>query len=198
MGGYHSPYTGGFTAAQMAAAAQQTTQMGSAMDALKYGWSGLYRGSSNSAAVAASTTNAIGSSGGGSQADLINNKDGIGSMYHTSSLMSSNSMKDYSNLQHDSLSNTSTGLSSKSSSYIDSTFIGGGQLKSASNYSADSLSRSYFNSAMALKGYNDHHQQRGNTTSVGGSYDSISGIKSFTPESGRTSSDSPDHTNLYK
>ena len=41
------------------------------MDALKYGWSGLYGGSSgSSAAVAASTANAIGSSGGGSQADI--------------------------------------------------------------------------------------------------------------------------------
>merc|ERR1719189_2105023 len=108
-------------------------------------------------------------------------------MYHSGS-------SSYSNLQHDSLLNSSAGLTSKSSSYIDSTSSGGGQLKSASNYSADSLSRSYFDSAMALKGYNDHHQQRGSSTSVGGSYDSSSGMKSFTPESGRTSSDSPDHT----
>merc|ERR1719356_1753444 len=54
MSGYYSPYTGGFTAAQMAAAAaaaaaQQSNGMGSAaMDALKYGWSGLY---GNSAAA---------------------------------------------------------------------------------------------------------------------------------------------------
>merc|ERR1712141_171777 len=111
--------------------------------------------------------------------------------------MTSNSMKGYGNLQHDSLSSkTSTGLGTKSSSYIDSTSGGAGQIKSASNYSADSLSRSYFDSAMALKGYNDHHQQMStrsgaSATSVGGSYDTT---KSFTPDSGRTSSDSPDHT----
>ena len=169
------------------------------MDALKYGWSGLYGGSANaSASAAVGGPNTIGASGGGSQTDLIGNKSGIGSMYNSSSLMASNSMKDYSNLQHDPLSsNTSTGLSTKSSSYIDST--SGGQIKSASNYSADSLSRSYFDSAMALKGYNDHHQQMSNRTgaasaSIGGNYDASSGIKSFTPESGRTSSDSPDHT----
>ena len=169
--------------------------MGSAMDALKYGWSGLYGSSANaSASAGVAAPNAIGSSGGSSETDLINHKSGIGSMYHSSSLMSSNTMKDYGNLQHD----TSAGMSTKSSSYNDSA-AGGGQLKSASNYSADSLSRSYFDSAMALKGYNDHHQHVSNrasgpTTSVGGNYDTNSGIKSFTPESGRTSSDSPDHT----
>ena len=162
--------------------------MGTAMDALKYGWSGVYGGSANASASAVGAPNSLGGSGGSSQTDLIGNKSGIGSMYNTGSQFS----------QHDSLSMTSAGLSSKSSSYIDST-SSGGQIKSASNYSADSLSRSYFDSAMALKGYNDHHQQMSSRTgaassSVGGNYDASSGIKSFTPESGRTSSDSPDHT----
>ena len=173
--------------------------MGSAMDALKYGWSGLYGGSANASATAGAP-NAMGGSGGGSQTDLISNTSGIGSMYNSSSLMTSNSMKDYGNLQHETLSSkASTGLGTKSTSYIDSTSGSGGQLKSPSNYSADSLSRSYFDSAMALKGYNDHHQQMAGRTgaassSVGGNYDANGGIKSFTPESGRTSSDSPDHT----
>ena len=171
--------------------------MGTAMDALKYGWSGLYGGSANASASATTgAPNAMGASGGGSQTDLTS---GIGSMYNSNSLMTSNSMKEYGNLQHDSLSSKAgTGLGTKSSSYIDSTSGSGGQLKSPSNYSADSLSRSYFDSAMALKGYNDHQQMAGRTgaasSSVGGNYDANGGIKSFTPESGRTSSDSPDHT----
>merc|ERR1712223_1959962 len=83
VGGYYSPYGGGFTAAQMAAAAaaaaaQQTTQMGSAMDALKYGWSGLYGGSANvSASSAVGAPNAMWASGGGSQTDI---SSGVGSM----------------------------------------------------------------------------------------------------------------------
>ena len=160
--------------------------MGSAMDALKYGWSGLYGGSANvSASSAVGAPNAIGVAGGTSQTEL--NKSGIASMYNSN----------YGS--HDSLANTSAGLSTKSSSYIDGSSSGGGgagELKTTSNYSADSLSRSYFDSAMALKGYNDHHQQMSSrsgasATSVGGSYDTT---KSFTPDSGRTSSDSPDHT----
>ena len=155
------------------------------MDALKYGWSGLYGGSANASASATTgAPNAMGASGGGSQTDL---SSGVGSMYNSNSF------------QHDSLSSkASSGLGTKSSSYIDSTSGSGGQIKSPSNYSADSLSRSYFDSAMALKGYNDHQQMAGRTgaasSSLGGSYDANGGIKSFTPESGRTSSDSPDHT----
>lgn len=149
MSGYYSPYTGGFTAAQMAAAAaaaaaQQSNGMGSAaMDALKYGWSGLY-GNSAAATSASGASGGDGSGEGGGGGD-----DGVQSKASTSTYspsssstghMTSTNGKDYSTTSvNNNSSGGTTGL--EKSPYAMDNLNGSGAKNS---YSADSLSRSYF------------------------------------------------------
>lgn len=157
MSGYYSPYASGFTAAQMAAAAaaaaaQQSSQMGSAMDALKYGgyMSGLY----GSAAATSSTTTDPSSTTPGSKSPYTHQQQ-----QQSSQQPAGMSPKSYGDQKAYEQSNNSSTTSVASSA-----------LKG--NYTADSLSRSYFDASR---------------------YEN----KSFTPDSlggsgGRASAESPD------
>merc|ERR1719384_2750769 len=156
MSGYYSPYASGFTAAQMAAAAaaaaaQQSSQMGSAaMDALKYSnyMSGLYGSMANSSTTTTDPTNTTSNSSGG----------GNKSPYSMQQELSPKSYNDKGYPESNNGSNTGTTAVSAS-------------LKG--NYTADSLSRSYFDASRYA----------------------AEASKSYTPDSlsgGRASSDSPD------
>lgn len=108
--------------------------------------------------------------------------------------------------QYSGMSGETDGVSqSKASPYgMEAGGMGGQHDQQANNnhgiktsYSADSLSRSYFDNAMALKGYNDSTRGGG-----GGQFDSSAANKSFTPDSmgsgggGRASADSPDNMKM--
>merc|ERR1719464_1458360 len=137
MSGYYSPYASGFTAAQMAAAAaaaaaQQSSQMGTAaMDALKYGsyMSGLYGSMANSSTSTTDPTNTTSNSNGG----------GNKSPYMNSQQEMSPKSYDTSSKSYDSSNN---GVSSVTSA---ATSIAASGLKGS--YTADSLSRSYFDAS---------------------------------------------------
>jgi len=137
MSGYYSPYASGFTAAQMAAAAaaaaaQQSSQMGTAaMDALKYGsyMSGLYGSMANSSTSTTDPTNTTSNSnGGGNKSPYMNSQQEMSpKSYDTTS-------KSY--------ESSNNGVSSVTSA---ATSIAASGLKGS--YTADSLSRSYFDAS---------------------------------------------------
>merc|ERR1719491_2270948 len=133
MSGYYSPYASGFTAAQMAAAAaaaaaQQSSQM---QDALKYGsyMSGLYGSMATSSSTTADPTNtSSNSNGGGSKSPYMNSQQEMSpKSYDTSS-------KSY-----DSSNNGGSSVTSAAASIAASGLKG--------SYTADSLSRSYFDAS---------------------------------------------------
>lgn len=180
MGGYFSPYAGGYSAAVAAQLAAQSSQM---MDPMKYNsylsaashlTSGLYGGSS------------VTSTAGNSSLSTVNSLSSTSLDHHSKSGLAAHA-------NYPQMSPMESESKSPYSNNMDANGLVNSQAKTS--YSADSLSRSYFDSAasMALKGYNEAAQrgQVGAGGGGGGGFDH----KSFTPDSmgsGRTSADSPD------